>query len=125
MSALLLTVFLPLVGVAVLAWMRRLSWAGWLNVAVCTATFAAAAVLAWQVARGGEVAGMSFRVDAFNVYLLVLTAFVGMTTSIFSRPYMRYVCETGKTTERGMRLYHAMYQAFMFTMLLALSTDNL
>jgi hydrogenase-4 component F len=38
---------------------------------------------------------------------------------------MRYVCETGKTTERGMRLYHAMYQAFMFTMLLALSTDNL
>jgi hydrogenase-4 component F len=48
-----------------------------------------------------------------------------MTTSIFSRPYMRYVCETGRTTERGMRLYHAMYQAFMFTMLLALSTDNL
>jgi len=57
--------------------------------------------------------------------LLVLTAFVGMTTSVFSRPYMRHVCETGKTTERGMRLYHAMYQAFMFTMLLALSTDNL
>ena len=125
MTALLLTVFLPLGGAAILAGVRRLSWAGWLNVAVCAATFFAAAALAWQVAYSGEVAGMSFRVDSFNVYLLVLTAFVGMTTSIFSRPYMRYVCETGRTTERGMRLYHTMYQAFMFTMLLALSTDNL
>jgi len=125
MTALLLTVFFPLAGALLLGWIRRLSWAGWLNVAVSTATCAAAVLLAWQVAYSGEIAGMSFRIDSFNVYLLVLTAFVGLTTSIFSRPYMRYVCESGKTTERGMRLYHAMYQAFMFTMLLALSTDNL
>jgi hydrogenase-4 component F len=81
--------------------------------------------LARLVALGGEVAGMSFRVDAFNVFLVALTAFVGLTTSVFSRPYMRHVCRTGMTTERGMRVYHAMYQAFMFTMLLALTTDNL
>jgi len=124
-TALLLTVFLPLAGAVILAGVRRLSCAGWVNVTVSAATFAAAVALAWQVARGGEVAGLSFRVDAFNVYLLVLTAFVGMTTTIFSRPYMRYVCDSGKTSERGMRLYHTMYQAFMFTMLLALSTDNL
>ena len=68
---------------------------------------------------------MSFRIDDFNVYLIALTAFIGMTTSIFSRPYMHHVCESGKTTERGMRMYHVMYQVFMFTMLLALSTDNL
>ncbi len=125
MTSLWLTVFTPLLGALVLPSVPRLRMAGWLNVVISTATFAASLVLAWKVAVVGEVAGMSFRVDAFNVYLLVLTAFVGMTTSIFSRPYMRYVCETGRTTDRGMRLYHAMFQLFMFTMQLALSTDNL
>jgi len=123
--ALLLTVLSPVAGAVVLALLRPLRLAGWLNVAVSALTFGTSAALAWSVAEHGEVAGLSFRVDAFNVYLVVLTAFIGLTTSIFSRPYMRHVCATGLTTERGMRVYHAMYQAFMFTMLLALTTDNL
>jgi len=125
MNALLVTVFTPVVAALLLAWVRRLVVAGWLNLLASLITFAATLVLAWQVGTTGVVAGYSFRIDAFNVYLLALTAFVGLTTSIFSRPYMRHVCETGRTTERGMRLYHSMYQAFMFTMLLALSTNNL
>jgi hydrogenase-4 component F len=125
MTALFVTVFTPLLGGLVLIGVQRLSWAGWINVLVCSATFIGASTLAIAVARHGVLEGFSFRVDAFNVYLLVLTAFVGMTTSIFSRPYMRYVCDTGKTNERGMRLYHVMFQLFLFTMLLALSTDNL
>jgi hydrogenase-4 component F len=121
----LLIVLIPLFGALLLALKLSLARAGWINIAISASTFVATVVLALQVADAGQVTAMSFHVDAFNVYLLVLTAFVGMTTSVFSRPYMRHVCETGKTTERGMRLYHAMYQAFMFTMLLALSTDNL
>jgi hydrogenase-4 component F len=125
MTALLLTLLTPLIGAIALIWVRRLNVAGWINVLVSTVNLGAAVWLAWEVARSREIAGMSFRVDAFNVYLLVLTALVGLTTAIFSRPYMRHVCATGRTSERGMRLYHTMYQAFMFTMLLALSTDNL
>lgn len=125
MKTLLLTVFTPLAGSLIFPVVRRLNWAGWLNVVVCVITFAASLALAWKVVEVEEVAGRTFRVDAFNVYLLVLTAFIGMTTSIFSRPYMRYVCDTGRTSARGIRLYHVMYQLFMFTMLLALSTDNL
>ncbi len=125
MMMLIAMVSAPLVGALLLTAVRRLAWAGWLNVLTSAATFGAAVALATEVAHHGVVAGASFRVDAFNVYLLVLTAFVGMTTSIFSRPYMLYVCETGKTSERGMRLYHVMFQLFLFTMLLALSTDNL
>ena len=121
----LLMVLIPLLGALILALKLPLALAGWINIAVSSATFIAAVVLALQVADAGQVTVMSFHVDVFNVYLLVLTAFVGMTTTVFSRPYMRHVCETGKTSERGMRLYHSMYQAFMFTMLLALSTDNL
>ena len=125
MTALFLSVFVPVAGAVALALVRSLRWAGWVNVAVCAVSFGAAVRLAWVVAASGEVSGFSFRVDAFNVYLVVLTTFVGLTTSIFSRPYMRHVCDTGKTSEGGMRIYHAMYQGFMFTMLLALTTDNL
>jgi len=125
MTALLLTVFTPLAGAALLAWLRRLTPSGWANVGVSVLTFFATVILALQVARDGVVAGAGFRVDALNVYLLVLTAFVGMTTAIFSRPYMRHVVESGKVSERGLRLYHTMFQVFLFTMQLALSSDNL
>jgi hydrogenase-4 component F len=125
MIALLITLLTPVAGALVLAVLRPLGPAGWLNVAVSTITFGAAAWLTWTVAGSGVIAGYSFRVDDFNVYLVALTAFIGLTTSIFSRPYMRHVCDTVLTRKRGMRVYHAMYQAFMFTMLLALTTDNL
>ncbi|MGZ5100337.1 MAG: hydrogenase 4 subunit F, partial [Usitatibacter sp.] len=52
-------------------------------------------------------------------------AFVGMTSAIFSRPYMRHEVERGRVTGRRLRLYHSMYQGFLFSMLLALSTNNL
>lgn len=123
--SIVLTVITPLVGALLLPLLRSLSWAGWLNILVSAATLGAAVSLAVEVAVQGGVAHSVLRVDAFNVYLLVLTAFVGLTTAVFSRPYMRYVCDSGWVSGRGMRLYHAMFQAFMFTMLLALSTDNL
>ncbi|WP_455385412.1 hydrogenase 4 subunit F [Acidihalobacter prosperus] len=125
MSALLITTFTPLVGTLLLALLRRDRVAGWLNVALGALSFAASAVLAWQVAQRGVVAGFGLRVDAFNVFLVVLTSFVGLTTSIFSRPYMQHVLHTRLTGRHGLRLYHSMYQSFMFTMLLALSTNNL
>src|SRR5207245_11291631 len=66
-----------------------------------------------------------FFVDPFNVCLVALTAFVGFTTSLFSRPYMRIEQEHGRLTPARLRLYHSMYQLFNFTMLLALLSNNL
>ncbi|MBV5307951.1 hydrogenase 4 subunit F [Chromatium okenii] len=125
MTALLLMLFTPLLGGLLLALIRPPAWAGWFNLAVSLTTLGAAVWLAWQVAEIGVIAGSGFRVDAFNVYLVVLTAFVGVTTSIFSRPYMRHVCASGKISAGSLRVYHSMYQAFMLTMLVALTTDNL
>jgi hydrogenase-4 component F len=125
MIALLITLLMPVAGAIIMALVRPPGLAGWLNVTISTITFGAAAWLTWTVAESGEITAYSFRVDDFNVYLVALTAFIGLTTSIFSRPYMRHVCETGLTRKPGMRIYHTMYQAFMFTMLLALTTDNL
>jgi hypothetical protein len=38
---------------------------------------------------------------------------------------MRIECDRGKMTGPRMRLYHSMYQLFVFAMLLALLTNNM
>jgi hydrogenase-4 component F len=125
--SLFLTLLVPLFGSVLLALVPRASVAGWLNVGFSSAGFLAAAWLAWSVTQEGSIlsSGQWFYVDVFNVYLIALTAFVGMTTAIFSRPYMQHVKDRGRATPQRMRLYHAMYQGFLFTMLLALSVNNL
>lgn len=129
MTGLWLTLVSPLLGALALVWVRPLGLSGWLNLGVSGLTLIGSLWLAWSVAQGGildeRLAGMDFRIDAFNVYLVVLTAFVGLTTAIFSRPYMRHVCASGKISSTSLRIYHSMYQAFMLSMLLALTTDNL
>jgi hydrogenase-4 component F len=56
---------------------------------------------------------------------VALTALVGLTTSLFSRPYMRIEEDHGRLTRGRLKLYHSMFQLFMFTMLLALVTNNM
>ncbi len=125
MNSLLWLLLTPVAAACVLPLLRQTDLAGWVNVTASLFTFAASVSLAVQVAQVGKIQGATFLIDDFNVYLVVLTSFVGLTTSIFSRPYMQYVREMGMTDTRGLRLYHGMYQAFMFTMLLALTTANL
>jgi hydrogenase-4 component F len=123
--ATLLTV--PLAGGVVLGFVGHRDRARDVNVAFSLGTFVAACALTIQVVRDGAVFAWdrAFYVDALNVFLVALTAFVGLTTSIFSRPYMRVERDHGKMTPPRMRLYHSMYQLFTFTMLLALTTNNL
>jgi len=97
-----------------------------INILGSAATFAAGLGLAFQVYERGPfmAGGKFFFVDAFNIYLSVLTAFVSMTTAIFSRRYMRREREHGRVGHVGMRFYHAMFQLFIFAMLLCLLTNN-
>jgi hydrogenase-4 component F len=118
---------IPLLGGFVLAIVGEREKAPVVNVAASLLTFlAAAALTARVIAEGPQLAlGKHFFVDPFNVFLVALTAFVGFTTSLFSRPYMRIEHERGKLTPARLRLYHSMYQLFIFAMLLALLTNNL
>jgi hydrogenase-4 component F len=118
---------LPLLGFLLLGLFGARRLAPELNIAISFATLLAAAALTLRVFRHGSMlaAHEQFFVDAFNVFLVALTAFVGLTTAIFSRPYMRIEEEHGRLTRRRLRLYHAMYQLFMFAMLLALLTNNM
>lgn len=127
MTALYATMLIPLFTTLLLAAIPHCRAAGWINILATVATTVASVLLAIKVFHTGPLLsdGKFFYVDAFNVYLLVLTAFVATTTAIFSRPYMSYELRQGRVNNRRMRLYHAMYQGFVFTMLLALATNNL
>ena len=127
MDVLVLLLAIPLAGGAFLwAWGERDS-APEVNCAFSFATFMVAGWLTVMVVEGGPILGFfeQFFVDSLNVFLVALTAFVGFTTSLFSRPYMRTERDHGRMTAPRLRLYHSMYQIFMFTMLLALTTNNL
>ena len=127
MGALSFVLAIPLAGGITLALFGHRDRAMELNVAFSTGTFLAACALTADVIAGGPqfVWQREFFIDALNVFLVTLTAFVGLTTAIFSRPYMRIERDRGKMTPPRLRLYHSMYQLFSFTMLLALMTNNM
>jgi hydrogenase-4 component F len=64
-------------------------------------------------------------VDDLNVVFIVLSTFVGFTTSLFSGSYIAHELETGRLTPLYLRFYHAMYQTLMFGMNLALLSNNI
>jgi hydrogenase-4 component F len=117
----------PVLGAALLVALGAHRRAPDLNALFSLLTFLAACALTARVVSQGDllVAREQFFIDPFNVFLVTLTAFVGLTTSLFSRPYMRIEAQHGRLSAGRLRLYHSMYQLFMFTMLLALTTNNL
>ena len=60
--------------------------------------------------------GIYLLVDDLNATFIVLTTFVGFTTSIFSASYIGHELEIGRLTPPFVRFYHAMYQVLMFAM---------
>jgi hydrogenase-4 component F len=118
---------LPIVGGILLFLLGARRIAGEINIVFSALTFVAAIAVAADVLNGGDRTALAelFFLDSFNVFLVALTAFVGLTTAIYSRPYMRIEIERGKLTPARLRLYHSMFQFFMFTMLLGLTTNNM
>mgnify|MGYP001544335360 FL=1 len=127
MEILVFVLGFPLAGSLALALFGHRNGAMDLNAAFSFCTFAAACALTVQVIADGPRFAWhhEFFIDPLNVFLVALTAFVGFTTALFSRPYMRVERDLGKMTPPRLRLYHSMYQLFSFTMLLALTTNNM
>ena len=117
----------PVLGAALLGILGAHRRAPEINAVLSLATFIASCALAARVIGHGSLlfGDEQFFIDPFNVFLVALTAFVGLTTALFSRPYMRVEVDHGRLTPARLRLYHSMYQLFMFTMLLALTTNNM
>ncbi|MGZ8224970.1 MAG: hydrogenase 4 subunit F [Methylobacter sp.] len=127
MIAIYLVLFIPFIGILFFAVSGHRSDTGKINVWFNAVCLVATIWLAIIVLIGGTLLSpdKAFLCDPFNVYLIVLTAFVGLTTSIFSAPYMAHEKEVGKLTDSRLKLYYSMYQGFMLAMYLVLTTNNM
>jgi hydrogenase-4 component F len=92
-----------------------------INILAALATFA----IAFSLFFGRPDPGPYFHVDDLNNVFIVLTTFVGFTTSVFSGSYIAHELETGRLTPTFLRFYHSMYQLLMFAMNLALLANNI
>ncbi len=115
------TMLMPLAAAALLAALPAYRLSSLLNVFAALMTFAASCALLFE----RPAAGVYFLVDDLNAVFIVLTTFIGFTTSIFSASYIAHELETGKLTPLYLRFYHAMYQLLMFAMNLALLANNI
>lgn len=127
MIAAYLVLLIPFIGILFFAFSGHKTDTGNINVRLNAFTLLATLWLAINVLNAGTLLSenKAFLIDSFNVYLIVLTAFVGLTTSIFSSPYMAHEKELGKLTEKRLKLYYSMYQGFMLAMYLVLTTNNM
>ena len=117
-----LILLIPLFGAAVLVALPGYWLTARLNVVFALLTFGAALL----VLLGERPPPEPFLlVDDLNIIFVVINSFVGLTTSVFSASYISHELEIGRLTPAYLRFYHAMYQALMFSMNLALLANNI
>ncbi len=116
-----LVLWIPAVSALILVVLPGYRRTARLNVFATLLTFLSALAL---LAVRPEPRGYLF-VDDLNVVFIVLSTFVGFTTSAFSASYIDHEIEIGRLTPAYVRFYHAMYQTLMFAMNLALLANNI
>ena len=112
---------IPACAAALLAVLPDYRLSARINILAALATFA----IAFSLFFGRPDPGPYFHVDDLNNVFIVLTTFVGFTTSVFSGSYIAHELETGRLTPTFLRFYHSMYQLLMFAMNLALLANNI
>lgn len=119
--AVTIILLVPIGSAGVLALLPSYRLSARLNVLASLLTFLAALMLFIERPVPGEY----LFVDDLNIVFVVLSTFVGFTTSIFSATYIAHELEIRRLTPTYLRFYHAMYQVMMFGMNLALVSNNL
>jgi hydrogenase-4 component F len=112
---------IPGIAVPILALVRNYRLGAALNVIASGASFVAGVLLLFAPRSRSDL----IVVDDFNIYLITLTTFVGFTTSVFSASYIAHEIEVGRLTPAFLRFYHAMYQALLGAMNVALLANNI
>jgi hydrogenase-4 component F len=120
-DALSAVLLIPILAAALLAALPGYRLTSRLNVVAAFMTFLSALSLFFVRPQSGPY----LLVDDLNNVFIVLTTFVGFTTSVFSASYIGHEIEIGRLTATHVRFYHAMYQVLMFAMNLALVANNI
>jgi len=111
---------IPAVAVVLLALIPSYRLGAIVNMLAAGLTFMAGASLLLHPGYRSDI----LIIDDFNIYLVMLTTFVAFTTSIFSASYIGHELEIGRLTPKFLRFYHALYQAMIGAMNVALVANN-
>jgi len=115
------TLIIPAIAIPILALVSDYRLGAALNILASALTFGAAGALLFTEHPRSDL----IIIDDFNIFLIILTTFVGFTTSIFSATYLAHEIEIGRLTPLFLRFYHAMYQTLMGAMNVALVANNI
>jgi hydrogenase-4 component F len=113
--------WIPAVAIPVLALVPSYRLGAAINVLASGLTFAAGVSLLFAERVRSDI----LIIDDFNIFLVTVTTFVAFTTSIFSASYIGHELETGRLTPVFLRFYHALYQAMIGAMNVALVSNNI
>jgi len=122
---LLSLLLLPLAAAGLIALTRRRTLMELAHTVAAMGTFAAGAMIAVRVwnsavlSAGGEL----FRVDALSALMIVIVTFLGAIAALYAIGYIR--AELNDAPLSRTRLFFALFHLFIFTMLVAVTTDNL
>lgn len=129
MKIIILLLLMPALTSLVLACTGPRPISSYLSAACGFITFCIACVIAahWFTAAQPVIANDHhwFYIDGLSLFLLVLTTFIGFTTAWFSIAYLEEEVAQNKLSANSLRFYHSFYQFFIFTLLLALVSNNL
>ena len=122
---LLTLLFIPLLAAGLIACARRRVIMEWLHAFTAIAVLSAGAIIAIQVWNGEVLAaaGGLFRVDALSALMVVIITFLGAIASLYAVGYLRADLDDSHLAR--VRLFFSLFHLFLFTMLVAVTTDNL
>ena len=121
----LVLLFIPLAAAAMIAFASRRALMELLHGVSAMTTLSAAAAIALEAWNGNLIvaAGDLFRVDALSALMVAIIALLGAIASLYAVGYIR--AELDDAHLPRVRLFFALFHVFIFTMLVAVTTDNL
>jgi hydrogenase-4 component F len=122
---LLSLLLIPLAAAGLIVLTRRRTLMELLNTLAGMATLGAGAAIVAQAWSGAVLtaAGDFFRVDALSALMVAIITFLGAIASLYAIGYVR--AELDDTHLPRVRLFFSLFHLFIFTMLVAVTTDNL
>ena len=115
----------PLAAAGLIAVTRRRALMELVHGLAAMAALGAGAVIAARAWTGEVLAALGdlFRVDALSALMVAIITFLGAITALYTVGYLR--AEMDDTRVSRVRLFFTLFHLFLFTMLVAVTTDNL
>src|SRR5437016_2157506 len=84
-------ILIPFLSGLILGIIGAKPWASQFNILSSLLTAILSLLLLYEVNLNGPMMALGkwFYIDSFNIFIVFLTSFIGLTTAIFSGPYMK------------------------------------